>query len=390
MTRTDHDRAADAFQPHGRSKVTLLVQPRPRRNSNYLVYGDALGAPEVYVHMRVLEHLREATLEAVPAETIGALLGRPCRDDYGTYVVVENALTAAHGEYVGSAGAVRISAQGRSAMHHRAAQRHPTLEPVGWWHSHPHGAPRYSSVDRDEQQTYPREHHVGIVVAAERLDDRPAYGEQRLDPLGLYVGPTSALLARRAREPRDISAPAAAVPVAHRTSTPYDAAPVAHPTHASPADGRGPFASGAPPLAPVAQRSDDRLPPSEGSPAPWTSNPRLLGAAVVSTIVFLVAICWMVLSVPDSGPQPALLDDSVPTKVACPAGSTQPVELDRPARGVPVSADASIATGLVQGAKLTVRCKAAGRTALTIDDEIVRQRVDVRVAPASGKRERPK
>lgn len=197
MTSTDRDSTTDAFRPHGRSRVTLLVQARPRRNSAYVAYGDALDAPEVYLHRRVLEDLRCATLKAVPRETIGVLMGRPCRDDYGVYVVVENAMTAEYGQQLGTHGAVRISASGVSTMYRRAAQRHPTLEPVGWWHSHPDGMPRYGQVDLEEQATYTRPYHVGVVVAAELLLDN-ASGREPIDPLGVYVGPKATLLARRA------------------------------------------------------------------------------------------------------------------------------------------------------------------------------------------------
>lgn len=196
----DRAPATGTFRPHGRTKGALLVQPRPRRGSAYVVYGDELGAPEVHLHVRVLEDLRRATLDAVPDETIGALLGRPCRDDFGTYVVVENAIAAEPGEHAGGHGDVRIPADGRAAMQRRGAQRHPALEPVGWWHSHPRGRPRFSAVDREEQATYSREHHVGIVVAAEHLDDRSAVSGRPRDALGVYVGPASTLLARRSDE----------------------------------------------------------------------------------------------------------------------------------------------------------------------------------------------
>jgi proteasome lid subunit RPN8/RPN11 len=204
MTQIDRDPAADAFRPKGPSNVTLLVQPRPRRNSAYVIYGDALDAPEIHIHMRVTEDLRRATLDAVRNEAIGVLLGRPCRDVFGIYVVVENAMTAAYGEYADPHGAVSISAAGRTAMHRRAAQRHPTLEPVGWWRSHPRGMPRSSSLDLDEQDAYPRPYHVGIVVAAEHLDDPPSHAEH-VDPLGVYVGRSGTRLGCRTRERDQVS-----------------------------------------------------------------------------------------------------------------------------------------------------------------------------------------
>lgn len=193
MTSTD----GDAFEQRERSRPAPLVAPRPRRDSAYVVYCDALGAPEVHIHVRVVEDLRCAALGAMPHETIGALLGRACRDDYGVYVVVEHVLMATPEEHAGAPGALRIPALGRTSMHHRAAQRHPGLEPVGWWRSHPAGEPRFSAVDRAEQETYPRSHHVGVVVAADCFGAWSVHGDRPRDPLGVYVGPSATMLACR-------------------------------------------------------------------------------------------------------------------------------------------------------------------------------------------------
>jgi len=184
-----------SFAPRGRSASALLVQPRPHGNPGYTVYGGLAEAPAVYIHRRVLAQLRTGALEAAPNETIGVLLGRPCRDERGTYVIVEAAVTARPDEYQGTPGAVRISAAGRNALNRRAGRRYPVLEVIGWWHSHPHGAPRYSGVDLDEQATYPQPYHVGVVVAAQRYETEPS--ERRaVDPLGVYVGPGANRLQR--------------------------------------------------------------------------------------------------------------------------------------------------------------------------------------------------
>jgi hypothetical protein len=90
-------------------------------------------------------------------------------------------------------------------MHRRAAQRHPTLEPVGWWHSHQRGMPRYGAIDLDEQRAYPCPYHVGIVVAAELLGDPTSHAEHHVDPLGVYVGPSGTRLGRRTRDRDEVA-----------------------------------------------------------------------------------------------------------------------------------------------------------------------------------------
>jgi proteasome lid subunit RPN8/RPN11 len=197
----DAQLAEVVFHPRGRSSTPLLVHARPRESRDYLLYDSEPDAPSVYLHCKAAEQMRVATIRAVPNETIGVLLGRACRDERGVYTVVASAMVAIAEEFDGTRGAVRISAAGRSSLHGRASELHPTLEVVGWWHSHPHGAPRYSSVDLDEQATYPRAHHVGIVAAAEGYN-RNGRPSDRHDPLGVYVGPRAIRLERAQRAMR--------------------------------------------------------------------------------------------------------------------------------------------------------------------------------------------
>ena len=391
MTPTDQDFVPGAFRPHGRSKVTLLVQPRPRRNPSYVRYGDQLASPEVFIHVRVIEDLRRETLAAMPHETIGALLGRPCRDDYGIYVVVENVMTAAPDEHEGTPGAVRISGDGRASMHRRAAQRHPTLEPVGWWHSHPRGAPRYSSVDRDEQATYPRLHHVGIVVAAELFDEGPPYGGRSPDPLGVYVGPSSALLERRgprAAEEEDEQATRIAATPLRRVVQPQP--PVAPRAYASL------------PPAPAGGGEDDapRRPPMPvGAPAPparttaGISNALLFGVGGVIALGFVVMVIWVLVAAPASGPgsESGLPNvNSNAPHVPCRTGGGRQVRLAIPARvDEATSADSGIATGRVRGSRLAIVCKQVGQTVLTVGDALDGEQVVVDVLPDVGAVEPP-
>lgn len=175
--------------PLRRAGASLPVSPRPLGHPEYAVYGDSLDAPEVHVHVRVVEQLRRATRDA----TIGALLGRPCRDDYGIYVVVEQATTAAFEDHIASDAGVGLSALG-CTENGRAAQLHPTLEAVGWWHAG--GLPRDRAPALDEEASRP--YRVGIVVGPS-----PAGGSSnRLD---VHVGPSATLLSRRGGAPEDVT-----------------------------------------------------------------------------------------------------------------------------------------------------------------------------------------
>jgi hypothetical protein len=205
---SDREQTPSAFRARGRSEATLLVRPRPRSTA-YVVYGDALGAPEVHIHARVAEDLCSATLRAIPGETSGVLLGRPCRDDYGTYVVVEHTVTAQAGEHAGGRDGIAITADGLVSIRRRAARRHPTLEPVGGGCSLSRGRPRYSPYDGAEPATNPGGDDVAIVVAAEHVKAGTPDGDGGFDALGVYVGCEATLLARRSGEcDADPAAPA--------------------------------------------------------------------------------------------------------------------------------------------------------------------------------------
>jgi hypothetical protein len=221
----DRDQPSSASRKQGRSELALLVQPRPRRGGGYAVYADTLGAPEVHVHARVAEDLRTATLHALGDEAIGMLLGQRCRDDYGTYVVVEHAVAATAGEHAGGRDLASMSVEGLASIRRRAAQRHPALKPVGWWRSHPQGRARFCPVDRTEPGANARGHDVAIVVAADHLDAAVARSDHPLDALSVYVGGGATLLARRrgernaGSEPPDVQplrAPASEQPIGPR------------------------------------------------------------------------------------------------------------------------------------------------------------------------------
>ena len=196
MTRIDHDPSRAGPAVHTEAVAALTQHPRPR-DSSYVVYGDALDAPEVYVHRRVTEDVRSAALNVTPREMFGALLGRPCHDAYGGYVVVENAIAAIADEHLGAHSSGHFAKSHRASILRRAAQRHPALDLVGWWHARAPGAPRRTSLDIDERSLVPLAYRVVIAVDVERLSDGTHDAGLLREPFGVYVGPSSAVLARR-------------------------------------------------------------------------------------------------------------------------------------------------------------------------------------------------
>ena len=168
---------------HGRDKTNHAYLPRPDSHSEFARYSARDVAGEVYIHANALRRMREIALDASPNETIGILCGRPCVDDRGEYTLVMAVEQARAAEYVGTPGSVRISAAGRAALKARAARLWAGWEDVGWYHTHPRGAPRFSSTDLDEQSTL-MPHQVGIVSSVEH------YRVKAADPLGVYLGPS--------------------------------------------------------------------------------------------------------------------------------------------------------------------------------------------------------
>lgn len=57
--------------------------------------------------------------------------------------------------------------------------------------------PRYEADEFAEQETSPSFYHVGIVAAACRSADAVLGAGRPVDSLGVYIGPSAALLAPR-------------------------------------------------------------------------------------------------------------------------------------------------------------------------------------------------
>lgn len=351
------------FETRGRRSSSFLFLSRPPAGEDYVLYGSSSGAPCVFVHRRVLRQLRREAERATPNEIIGTLLGRPCQDEKGVYVVVGAAVTAARDEFVGTPGAVRISAAGKSTLRHRAGQQFPMLEEVGWWHSHPRGMPRFSPVDRNEQATY-HTHHVGIVVAVEHPRDE----------FGVYVGPEAQRLERMT----------------------------------SPADGARPS-----PPAPrlTSDRAAEATPPARGGGDPEVRK-RLVSLAAVATLGLLVAMIGTALwtqqvvrnhSTANSSPQsPVRLrtireHPRVRTRFGlvstrtCRAGEQMDLKLFVPSalrsEAAATSGDTEVATAQMNPGRgtVTVDCLSDGRTAISVgvaDENGSSATVPVQVKPA--------
>lgn len=163
-------RPSAAFRAIGDSRSVLPFRQRPIDNSVYVRFADlwATRAVEVFVRTDVISSMRGIADRAWPHEAIGLLAGRACRDVDGIYTIVDAVEPATSNECEATPGSVHLSASGFATLRRRLAHQHPALDPIGWYHSHPHSDAFYSSEDRTEQSTWADPYNVGIVVG-ERL-----------------------------------------------------------------------------------------------------------------------------------------------------------------------------------------------------------------------------
>lgn len=166
----------------GREQSRFAILPRPAKHPDFVRYAAPRVSGAVYVHRSAWSQMRELAMSGGRNERIGMLLGRPCTDELGDYTLIMGVEAALPGEYVGTPGFVKISAEGRAAVKARAAQTYMGWEDVGWFHTHPLGAPSFSSTDFDEQGTL-LDYQVGIVAATQHFQNGGS------DPLGVYLGP---------------------------------------------------------------------------------------------------------------------------------------------------------------------------------------------------------
>jgi proteasome lid subunit RPN8/RPN11 len=175
-----------AFMPKRTDSVGLLYRERPRTADRFVRYRANNDGFEAIVGRDVLELMRKHMELRAPDETIGILAGRSFRDSIGTYTLVVALEPALPSEASATPGHVSLSAQGDSAVRRRLFELEPTLEPVGWFHSHPRFEPQYSGEDRQNQSTWTSEHHLGIVISGCRKR-----WKSMQDQFGVYRGPES-------------------------------------------------------------------------------------------------------------------------------------------------------------------------------------------------------
>jgi proteasome lid subunit RPN8/RPN11 len=151
-------------------------------------------SPAVLVAPMVVEQLRAAARKASPDEVGGLLVGRCFRDEDGPYVVTLGFVQALASD--GVPGSITLSAERTSELRKQAAQQHPSMDVVGWWHSHlaPSG---FSSTDRQSQRLWSQPMHVGLLVFAAGVPWAHAYlgpNAVELRPMdGVVLGPPSSI-----------------------------------------------------------------------------------------------------------------------------------------------------------------------------------------------------
>lgn len=136
----------------------------------------------VFIHIRVIEAIREMNARHTPDEVAGLLTGGLFSHGGDEYAVVNNLVTHLPGEIESSPTHVRITARGSDDMSIRAEHQDFLCTVLGWWHTHPTFKAYFSAVDRDEQRHWQQAMSVGLV-----LSGSPGSGPEWL----VFVGPES-------------------------------------------------------------------------------------------------------------------------------------------------------------------------------------------------------
>jgi proteasome lid subunit RPN8/RPN11 len=146
---------------------------------------------ELVITTEVADELQQLARAAHPNETFGLLLGRSFYDCSGTYTLAT--ATVAPPELTATPGGFHVDHTQSAALTHTALNRHPTLDIVGWWHSH-HTPSSFSNLDRQQQRLWDEPHHVGLLVFTRHKPTEPwatAYHGPDAQPLTL-TGPATA------------------------------------------------------------------------------------------------------------------------------------------------------------------------------------------------------
>lgn len=165
--------------------VARLVRPRPTASGSFKIFRSELDGFRVYIHREVIHSIIQHAEKGGVNEVIGLLAGRICVDPAtGPYTVIMVAGEARNGEFQSTAGEVELLAEGLDRVRSRIEDTHPDREVVGWYHTHPHCQPRFSSIDTREQRSWSDPNHIGIVYSGQKTDE----------PFGVYRGPSATLL----------------------------------------------------------------------------------------------------------------------------------------------------------------------------------------------------
>ena len=117
----------------------------------------------------MIDQIPEWGREAGNKEIIGRLGGRACLDELGEYVLIERASLTRRAESTLSTVVANVDAQGRARRDFE--ERCPAFDACGWWHTHVHLEPFYSSTDRQNQATWTDPRAIGLVLSTTLLGD---------------------------------------------------------------------------------------------------------------------------------------------------------------------------------------------------------------------------
>ena len=152
----------------------LPYRAPPEMEAGYLLHGSRpeTGRPNVIAGHNALEQLQAHARSDVRSEVGGALLGHAYRYKGQIYVEVKTALPA-HSDDHGP-NHFTFNADAWSHLHRDRAERHPELDIVGWYHTHPGLGVFYSADDVVvHSAAFTMPWHIGLVVD-------PASGEAGL------------------------------------------------------------------------------------------------------------------------------------------------------------------------------------------------------------------
>lgn len=179
------------FVPLQHSPEPVLERPRTRGLDDYLIFTSPCSFT-AYVPDSLIQRAMAMAERALPNEFIGLCAGQVFRDDRGRYLVVAGIIPDLGART--APGRVETTADSEFATRQSLAALFPDCVPVGWCHSHVGIGAFFSMADRQNQATWSKDYHIGIVVDA------------RLRELAVFRGPEAQKLERadaQAGDPAD-------------------------------------------------------------------------------------------------------------------------------------------------------------------------------------------